>query len=742
MSEIQSEGQVLQGQVEQIVYQSGDYAIAQFSLAENQERIKIVGNFAQLQTGQTLELQGSWITHPKYGKQFRVVQYHECLPTSTAGLQEYLASGLFKGIGKATAQRIVEQFGDQTLDVLDHDMDRLQEVPRLTPKLIEQIKTSWREQHAARQSLIFLQGHGLTLKESIRVWQAFDAHTVDTVRNNPYILTDVDRIGFLTADRIARALGFTAESEFRYQSALFYTLEQAMHSDGHCCLPSKQLIEKAAKLLPQPNHRPNMEQLRNLIQQLVQAKELVRQVGRDRLQDQDLIYLPATFEAETHLAKRLKQLCAQKISLDTAKAQKNSDRYCKKHQLTLSAEQQAAVQLALQSGVAVLVGQPGTGKTFTLQVLVALWSDMGKTIALASPTGRAAQRLSEMTGADAKTLHRLLEFNSNSLDFERNEETPLKADVVIVDETSMLDVFLANALLKAIPPQAQLLLVGDPDQLPSVGAGQVLQDILDSAQVPVARLTEIFRQAQSSAIVTNAHLIHQGQMPVLQSLTPLPPGAAATLPSDCLWMAAETPEQAVESLTRLVTQWLPQLGHAPDAVQVLVPMRKGEAGTVYLNRVLQALLNPPGDRKPQMERGETVLRVGDRVIQQVNNYNEDIFNGDIGVITNVDTSAAKVTVQFPEKSIIYTPETLNDMTHGFSLTVHKSQGSEYPVVIFVLLNSHYPMLRRNLFYTGLTRARQLAILIGSERAIATAIRTQDSQRYTQFGSYLGMPKAT
>jgi exodeoxyribonuclease V alpha subunit len=726
---------VVQGQVEQIVYQAGDssYAIAQFCVAENQDRIKIVGNFAQLQTGQTLELQGIWKTHPKYGKQFQVTQYQECLPTSSEGLVAYLASGLFEGIGKAIAKRIVEQFGDQTLEILDHAGDRLGEVPGLSPKRIQKIKESWKEQHAARQSLIFLQGHGLTLKESIRVWETFTAQTIDTVRKNPYALTDIERIGFITADRIAGSLGFTAESEFRYQSALFYALEQAMQNEGHCCLPLQKLIEKAAKLLPQPNHRPNLEQLRTLIQQLVQTQQLRRHLGAGPLQGEELIYLPAPWAAETGVAERLKSLRSQRITLDRAKAQKNIDAYCQKHKITLAEEQQAAVHLALASGVAVLVGQPGTGKTFTLQVLVSLWADMGKQVALASPTGRAAQRLSEMTGAEAKTLHRLLEFNPTSLEFERNADTPLKAEVVIVDETSMLDIFLAQALLSAIPPNAQLLLVGDPDQLPSVSAGQVLQDILDSAQIPIARLTEIFRQAQSSAIVTNAHLIHHGQMPIL---SPFLPAAMATPASNCLWLRAETPTQTVQALAALVTEGLPQLGYSPATVQVLVPMRKGDAGTVKLNRVLQDLLNPASPDKFQMERGEIILRVGDRVIQQLNNYTEDIFNGDIGVITAIDASASKVTVQFPEKSIVYNPQTLNDMTHGFSLTVHKSQGSEYPVVIFVLLTDHYPMLRRNLLYTGLTRARQLAIFVGSERAISTAIRIRDSQRYTQLSHHM------
>jgi exodeoxyribonuclease V alpha subunit len=729
----------LDGTVDQVIYQVAEtgYAIAQFQSPSHKSAIKIVGHFAQIQAGQNLTIEGHWTTHPKYGEQFQVVKYSEQLPTDSNALEQYLASGLFKGIGKTTAKRIVAHFGDRTIDILDQDIDRLQEIDRFSAKKIKQIRESWHEQHAARQTLIFLQSHGLSISEAIRTWKAYESRTIELVQKNPYILTTIDRIGFLTADQVARSLGYTLDSEFRYESALFYTLGQVANQ-GHCCLPLKQLIEQTAKLLPQPNHRPNMVQLRSQVEALVRSQRLVQQVGKGHLDQQDLIYRPEFFQAETHLAQLLLSFIRTiEPPASTAKGSKKkasfealSATYCRAEKIDLSVEQQQAIALALSSGISILVGAPGTGKTFTLKVLVALWRSQGKTVALASPTGRAAQRLSEVTGETAQTIHRLLEFNSFTYEFERNEERRLEADVIVIDETSMLDLFLAYALLKAIPDQAQLIFVGDPDQLPSVGAGRILQDLIDSDKIPLTRLIQIFRQAQASQIVTNAHSINKGQSPSLEPLSDQPS-------TDCLWLEANTPDQAIQALERLTCFWLPQQHISLDRVQVLVPMRKGEAGTVKLNRLLQQLFNPSSPRKLEWQRGETTFRVGDRIIQLVNNYTEDIFNGDLGVITDIQASDKKVTVSFPQRNVTYGSEKLDDMTHGFSLTVHKSQGSEYSVVIFILLNQHYPMLQRNLLYTGLTRAKQLAILVGTKQAIATAVKqSREQQRFTQLKAYL------
>ncbi|MEO1744826.1 MAG: AAA family ATPase, partial [Cyanobacteria bacterium J06629_9] len=475
------------------------------------------------------------------------------------------------------------------------------------------------------------------------------------------------------------------------------------------------------KCLTLEDHQPNPEQLSSLIAEMAQDGALKIQPE----EDQTACYAPAFYQAEKNLATRVETLLAEPLTVDMPRVSRWIDRFISTTGMPLSEEQQQAVEMAACQRVGILTGGPGTGKTFTTRTIVALWRAMGKTVALASPTGRAAQRLSEVTGKEAKTIHRLLEFDPSKMRFQRDSDDPLPVDAVVVDEASMLDLFLAHSLFKAIAPTAQLLLVGDTDQLPSVGAGNVLGDLMASGQVPVLRLTQVFRQAQASRIVKNAYTINQGHYPALEPVSASPK-------TDCLWLGAPEPEDGVQGIQELIRELIPALGFDPVRdVQVLCPITRGMVGTRNLNQVLQAVLNPPAPEKVEIGRGGLILRVSDRIIQQVNDYNRDVFNGDVGTIIGIDLEEQAVTVQFDERSVTYDRTDLNEITLAWAVMIHKSQGSEYPLVILPMYMQHYLMLSRNLLYTGLTRAKKLAILVGPKKAIGLAVRQVKAQeRYT------------
>lgn len=525
----------------------------------------------------------------------------------------------------------------------------------------------------------------------------------------------------MTADQIARNLGVPPDSEFRYRAGIFHVLGEAAE-DGHCFLPQSELVDRALLRLTLQDHQPSPQIILNIIFQMGMEEQVVLQ---GHLEHKFICYQPAFFHSEQNLALRLQQLLSRPITVDHSRVSAWIDRYTQATGMQLSSEQRQAVSMSASHRVLILTGGPGCGKTFCTRTIVALWKAMGKTIALASPTGRAAQRLSEMTGREAKTIHRLLEFDPRTMSFKRNNEDPIPATAIVVDEASMVDLFLAHSLLKAISLDAQLLLVGDIDQLPSVRPGNVLRDLIASEQVPVVRLTQVFRQAQASQIVTNAHRINQGQFPRLEPVSDLPR-------SDCLWVEATEPEQGVEAIRDLLGNLIPRLGFDPlrDA-QVLCPMTRGEVGTRNLNAVLQNLLNPPRPEKAELVRGGMTLRVGDRVIQQKNDYNREVFNGDLGTIAAIDTEEQEVTVQFDQRLVTYDYADLNELALAWAVTIHKAQGSEYPVVILPVFMQHYLMLSRNLLYTGLTRAKRLAVIVGSSKAIGLAVRqVKDQQRYT------------
>jgi len=717
--------EVIQGVVERLTYHSEEsgYTVARLKAPRSSELITIVGNFASIQPGQTLHLEGDWREHPKYGSQFQVAKYREAKPATLTGIEKYLGSGLIKGVGSATAKRIVAHFGAETLEVLEHQSERLSEVPGISQKRVKLIQAAWAEQRAIKDVMLFLQGHGISTGYAVKIFKQYGDASIETVTANPYQLAaEVHGIGFVTADAIARSLGIDPGSDYRYRSGISHVLQEAA-SDGHCFLPQAELAERAVKRLALQGHQPDLEVMTELTKKMALSGELVMQIGEAA--QPTICYDPPFYGAEFKLAERLALLLSEPLIVDLPRVQRWIDRFIETTGIELSAQQRQAVEMAATARVLVLTGGPGTGKTFCTRTIVALWKAMGKSIALASPTGRAAQRLSEMTRQEAKTVHRLLEFDPTNFKFKREAENPIPAEAIVIDEASMLDLFLANSLLKAIELNAQLLLVGDIDQLPSVGPGNVLADLIQSGQIPVVRLSEVFRQAQSSQIVRNAHEINQGQLPTLEPVSDQPN-------SDCLWMNASQPAQALRAIQMLVRETIPQLGFEPlRDVQVLCPMLRGEVGTRSLNQILQQLLNPPAASKRELVRGGKILREGDRVIQQSNDYHREVFNGDVGTIDAIDLDNQEITVQFADRWISYDYADQNELELAWAVSIHKSQGSEYPVVILPVYMQHSLLLSRNLIYTGLTRAKQLAIFVGPQTAIKFAVnQIKNQQRYT------------
>ncbi len=719
------------GVVERLTYYSEEsgYTVARLLRPGAKELTTITGNFADIQPGQTLQLVGFWREHPQYGPQFQVINYKETKPATLTGLEKYLGSGLIKGVGPVTAKRIVAHFGLETLDIIENQIERLAEVNGIAKKRINMIKSAWETQKAIKEVMVFLQSHGVSTTYAVKIYKQYGEAAIAIVTNNPYQLAaDIYGIGFITADKIARNLGIPPDSEFRYRAGITHVLSEAAE-DGHCYLPQPELIQQAIELLTFESHQPTTDALAPIIQKMTLASELVRESTADKTL---LCYKPTFFYTEQNLAQLLSDRITRPINSDIPRVRSWIERFTKARKIELSPQQQEAVEVAAYSRVMILTGGPGCGKTFATRTIVELWKAMGKSIALAAPTGRAAQRLSEMTGLEAKTIHRLLEFDPRTMSFKRDEKNPLPQKALIVDEASMLDLFLAYSLIKALPEDGQLLLVGDIDQLPSVGPGNVLADLINSGKVSVMRLTQVFRQAQTSRIITAAHSINRGQYPTIEPISDTPT-------SDCLWHGGgHQSEHGVQAICELIDDLIPTLGFNPITdVQVLSPMARGLVGTRNLNNVLQQLINPPSPEKIEITRGGTILRTGDRIIQQTNDYNREVFNGDVGFITNIDTEEQEVTVQYSDRTVVYDYADLNEIALAWSVTIHKSQGSEYPVVILPLYTQHYMMLSRNLLYTGLTRAKKLAIIIGSKRAIGMAVRSVNKQqRYTQLRSRL------
>ena len=726
----QGGGAVLDGVLERVTFANAEtgYMIARIAPERSTELVTAVGPLLGAQVGEFLRLRGRWSAHPRYGRQFEVHSYATVLPATVAGIQKYLGSGLIKGIGPVMAERMVAHFGVDIMHVIDDEPGRLIEVDGLGPKRTAMIAAAWAEQKAIKEVMIFLQGVGVSTSLAVRIYKKYGDASISVVRHEPYRLAaDVWGIGFKTADTIAVAVGIARDSPERIKAGLAYTLSEAA-DDGHCYLPGANLIGDAAKILDVPAElvTPCLDELaaaEGVVREAVPASALSAQA--ETVPQVPAVYLPPFYQAERSVAHALLRLLAARADRLSVFASVDWDKALGwlrgRTGSELAPEQAAAVRLALTSKVAVLTGGPGCGKSFTVRSVVELARAKGAKIVLAAPTGRAAKRLAELTGHEAATIHRLLQLRPGG-EASFDATNPLDADLVVVDETSMVDVILANKLIKAVAPGAHLLLVGDVDQLPSVGAGEVLRDLLAAGSLPVVRLTKIFRQAQQSGIVVSAHRINAGQLPALTGF------------GDFFWFGCEDTEQTAGLVTDIVARRIPaRFGLDPRRdVQVLCPMHRGPAGAGNLNLLLQDALTPFRDGAPERRYGGRVFRIGDKVTQLRNNYDKGaagVFNGTVGVVTAMSLEDHTLTVRTDEdESMDYGFDELDELAHAYAVTIHRSQGSEYPAVVIPLTTSSWMMLQRNLLYTGVTRAKKLVVLAGSRRALAAAVRTKGAGR--------------
>ncbi|MFI2258626.1 SF1B family DNA helicase RecD2 [Streptomyces tubercidicus] len=719
---------VVEGVLERITYanEENGYTVARVDTGRGSgDLLTVVGALLGAQPGESLRMEGRWGSHPQYGKQFTVENYTTVLPATIQGIRRYLGSGLIKGIGPRIADRIVEHFGTDTLDIIEGEPGRLVEVPGLGPKRTKLIGAAWEEQKAIKEVMVFLQGVGVSTSIAVRIYKKYGDAAISVTRNEPYRLAaDVWGIGFLTADRIAQSVGIPHDSPDRVKAGLQYALSQST-DQGHCFLPEEQLIADAVKLL-----QVDTGLVIDCLAELAADPEgVVREKvpgGGDGAPPVTAVYLVPFHRAEISLAGRLTRLL--RTDEDRMPAFRDVDWgralawLARRTGAELAPEQQQAVRLALTEKVAVLTGGPGCGKSFTVRSVVELARAKKATVVLAAPTGRAAKRLSELTGAEASTVHRLLELKPGG-DAAYDADRPLDADLVVVDEASMLDLLLANKLVKAVPPGAHLLLVGDVDQLPSVGAGEVLRDLLDgSGPVPAVRLTRIFRQAQQSGVVTNAHRINSGTPPLTSGM------------ADFFLFAEEDAEEAGRLTVDVVARRIPaKFGLDPRRdVQVLTPMHRGPAGAGALNGLLQQAVTPARPDLPERRFGGRVFRVGDKVTQIRNNYEKGrngVFNGTVGVVTALDCDEQQLTVRTDEdEEVPYDFDELDELAHAYAVTIHRSQGSEYPAVVIPVTTSAWMMLQRNLLYTAVTRAKRLVVLVGSRKALGQAVRTVSAGR--------------
>ena len=683
--------------VERITYQNPEngYSILKVRVKGYDDLVPLVGNLLDVTVGSVLLAEGDWKVDVKYGRQFIAEKWEETMPATLYGIEKYLGSGLIKGVGPKCAKQIVSVFGLDTISVIEDSPDKLLTVPGIGKKRVGMIQDSWERQKEVKNIMLFLQGHGVSTGFAAKIYKAYGNESIGKVKENPFCLADdIWGIGFKTADSIAEKMGFGKASFVRCRSGLMYTLNE-LAGEGHTFANKEQLIQKGVSLLDAPEAA-----ITTALEKMLGSEDLIL--------DGDAIYLPPFYYAETGAAKKLRRLAATPPAKELPEEipmkeieQSSGIRY--------DAVQIDAITQAAQSKVMVLTGGPGTGKTTVTQGIISMFQSFGLEVLLAAPTGRAAKRMTEATGLEAKTIHRLLEFKPPE-GYQRNEDAPLEGDVLIVDESSMIDIILMNSLLKALPSHMRLILVGDIDQLPSVGAGNVLRDIIDSGRVPVVRLTKIFRQAESSRIVMNAHRINKGRFPDISN----------GRNTDFFFLEDEVPEHAAQQIVDLVKRRLPKAYRVPtSSIQVLTPMQRGVAGASNLNLMLQEAVNPT---QVLLRRSGLTYRLNDRVMQIKNNYDKEVFNGDIGSIQQIDLENRTLSVLFDGRIIEYDGTELDELTLAYATTIHKAQGSEYPIVVMPILMTHYVMLQRNMLYTGITRAKKLLVLIGSRKALRYCVQ--------------------
>ncbi|MBI5183088.1 MAG: ATP-dependent RecD-like DNA helicase [Nitrospinae bacterium] len=714
----------IQGEMERIVYanEENHFTIGKMHIEGRKELATVIGVLMYVNPGETLRLTGEWVHHKKFGEQFKIDSYISVVPSTLNGIEKYLASGLIEGIGPVMASRLVKRFGLDTINIIDNETERLDEVEGIGEKRIESIKKAWGVQKGIREVMIFLQGNGITPGYSSKIYKRYGDSSISIVKENPYRLaSDISGIGFKIADRIAQNLGIEPHSLIRVEAGIIFVLE-GLADNGHVCYPYEGLIEESQKIL-------NVERdivIEGIAKAFKEGRIIIEDINEnieEFKENKKLIYLKPFHVAEVGIAKMLKEI----KEVDRGFRPIDSGRAIKWLEgildIRLSEDQKRGVISATRNKVLVITGGPGTGKTTIVNSIIKIYKQEEIKILLSAPTGRAAKRLSEATGREAKTIHRLLEYSPRTNRFQRDRERPLNGDVIIIDEASMIDNTLMYYLLKAIPLNAVLILIGDVNQLPSVGAGNVLRDIINSGVVEVIELTEIFRQAKKSMIVVNAHRINQGEFPYLQDRD-------KDKLSDFYFIDEEVPEKVVEIIKDLCTRRIPNRFKTigKDDIRVTTPMHKGVVGTENLNIELQKVLNPTGI---EIVRGGRIFRINDRVMQIKNNYSKDIYNGDIGKIVDINPEDHKVIIEFDTGRLVYESNELDELILAYAVSVHKSQGSEYPAVIMPILTQHYILLQRNLLYTAVTRAKKLAVLVGTKKALAIALKNDNIQkRYT------------
>jgi len=691
----------IKGTVERIVFRNEEngYVVARISSNSHDENLTtIVGNIASINIGENYELKGEWTNNQKYGRQFSFKDYILILPTSLLGIKRYLSSGLIKGVGPATAERIVNHFGNKTLDILENDLKRLTEIEGIAEKRVEIIEKSWEEQKEIKRVMLFLQSYQITTGYAVKIFKTYGNAAIKKLEENPYcLINDVMGIGFKIADNIAQKLGIEADSPERIEAGIKYILQE-LANQGHCYGVKSEIIKFGSELL-----EADESLFEKALNHLNDGEEIIIQSEK--------IWLPYYYYSELGICKKLIKLIEYPHQIININLKEKIKSIEEKYHITFAREQKKAINQVLLNRMLVLTGGPGTGKTTTTLGLIELFKELKFNITLAAPTGRAAKKISETTGREAKTIHRLLKYSPKNNTFFKNENNPIRTDVIILDEVSMIDVILMNQLLKAILPGTFLVLIGDVDQLPSVGPGNVLKDIIESGVIPVVRLTTIFRQESRSLIIVNSHRINEGKYPILKG----------EKERDFYFLEEEIPQAAVRKIINLCTTRLPSKYKIDPVVdiQVLTPMYKGEVGADNLNYQLREALNPKGT---QIKYRDNIFRVNDKIMQIKNNYDKEVFNGDIGTINKINLEESTLEVSFYERKVSYDFAELNELVLAYAITVHKSQGSEYKIVIIPVTTQHYLLLQRNLLYTGITRARDMVILIGTKKALWIAIK--------------------